>query len=37
MAKGKLTLTIQPLTSELHISDVQIDNGIVLQLASSEN
>ena len=30
MAKGKLTLTIQPLTSELHISDVQIDNGIVL-------
>lgn len=30
MAKGKLTLTIQPLTSELHISDVQINNGIVL-------
>ena len=30
MAKGKLTLTIQPLTSELHISDVQFDNGIVL-------
>mgnify|MGYP003612050920 FL=1 len=30
MAKGKLTLTILPLTSELHISDVQIDNGIVL-------
>ena len=30
MAKGKLTLTIQPLTSELHTSDVQIDNGIVL-------
>ena len=30
MAKGKLTLTILPLTSELHISDVQIDNGITL-------
>ena len=30
MAKGKLTLTIQPLTSELRISDVQINNGIVL-------
>ena len=30
MAKGKLTLTIQPLTSELHISDVQFDNGITL-------
>ena len=30
MAKGKLKLTIQPLTSELHISDVQFDNGIVL-------
>ena len=30
MAKGKLTLTIQPLISELHISDVQINNGIVL-------
>ena len=30
MAKGKLTLTIQPLTSELHISDVQSDNGITL-------
>ena len=30
MAKGKLTLTIQPLTSELHISDVQINNGITL-------
>ena len=30
MAKGKLTLTIQPLTSELHISDIQIDNGITL-------
>ena len=30
MAKGKLTLTIQPLISELHISDVQINNGITL-------
>lgn len=30
MAKGKLTLTIQPTTSELYISDVQIDNGITL-------
>ena len=30
MAKGKLTLTIQPLTSELHISDVQMNNGITL-------
>ena len=30
MAKGKLTLTILPLTSELHISDVQINNGITL-------
>ena len=30
MAKGKLTLTILPLISELHISDVQFDNGIVL-------
>ena len=30
MAKGKLTLTIQPLTSELRISDVQFDNGITL-------
>ena len=30
MAKGKLTLTIQPLTSELRISDVQLDNGITL-------
>ena len=30
MAKGKLTLTIQPLTSELRISDVQINNGITL-------
>lgn len=30
MAKGKLKLTIQPLTSELHISDVQFYNGITL-------
>ena len=30
MAKGKLTLTILPLISELHISDVQFDNGITL-------
>ena len=30
MAKGKLTLKILPLISELHISDVQIDNGITL-------
>ena len=30
MAKGKLTLTILPLISELHISDVQLDNGITL-------
>ena len=30
MAKGKLTLTIQPLISELRISDEQINNGIVL-------
>lgn len=30
MAKGKLTLTIQPLTSELHTSDVQMNNGITL-------
>ena len=30
MAKGKLTLTIQPLTSELYITDVQSDNGLTL-------
>ena len=30
MAKGKLTLTILPLISELHISDVQMNNGITL-------
>ena len=30
MAKGKLTLRIEPLTSELRISDVQINNGITL-------
>lgn len=30
MAKGKITLTIQPTVSELHISDIQIDNGITL-------
>ena len=30
MAKGKLTLKILPLISELHISDIQMNNGITL-------
>ena len=30
MAKGKLTLTILPLISELHISDIKMNNGITL-------